>query len=153
MRHNYPMTTSMKLTAFNILRYDLKGEGALVFHIDMVKPPPMHTPHAQHALAHLVLSHHTRTPCLQDFFPEQRFRVLMPLRAGPERKGGVGDVTMWRSLSSARGGLEGFLQPDLPSREGKTSLLATPPQPLCSPLHSPSAAPSQPLCSPVCRSL
>ena len=53
-------------------------------------------------------------PHRQDFYPLQRWRRLLTLRAGPSAAAGeLDDLTTWRSLKSARDGADGYLQPEL----------------------------------------
>ena len=44
---------------------------------------------------------------------------MIPLRDGPPRAGEVADLTMWRSLRSARAGEAGYMQPKLPQGESR----------------------------------
>ena len=76
--------SNMRVTAFNILRYDPDGQGGLAYHIDM------------------------------DFYPLQRWRRILTLRGGTRAEPGeLEDLTSWRSLESARNGEHGYMQPDI----------------------------------------
>ena len=113
--------TNMTVTAFNILRYDPSGRGGLSFHIDMVRAHlfGILLVAKQAAVTDNIIAAARSQSCpglarTQDFYPLQRWRRMLTLRSGlSAATGELEDMTSWRSLTSARADVDGYVQPEL----------------------------------------